>query len=160
MRGRCSRFYQRLSAKPLRKSRRTVTVPLLFTVSPTIRPLPACRPPPFRPSPTLRPSQVPAIRGQPDCIVGGTMRSYQLKGPVIRNPPTTGCRPRRERGSSSLPYPFPIPPRPRIPRLEWLLAMYGHGTNPILADEMGLGKTLQTISFLGCLKYELKACPT
>lgn len=37
--------------------------------------------------------------------------------------------------------------------LNWLISLYNNGINGILADEMGLGKTLQSISFLGFLKY-------
>lgn len=41
----------------------------------------------------------------------------------------------------------------QIQGLNWLISLYHNGINGILADEMGLGKTLQTISFLGYLKY-------
>ena len=37
--------------------------------------------------------------------------------------------------------------------LNWLISMYVRDLNGILADEMGLGKTLQSLSFLGYLKY-------
>ena len=37
--------------------------------------------------------------------------------------------------------------------LNWMISLYENGINGILADEMGLGKTLQTISFLGYLKF-------
>jgi SWI/SNF-related matrix-associated actin-dependent regulator of chromatin subfamily A member 5 len=37
--------------------------------------------------------------------------------------------------------------------VNFLLRMYANGMSCILADEMGLGKTLQTIAFLGHLKY-------
>ncbi|RKO98091.1 hypothetical protein CXG81DRAFT_14771 [Caulochytrium protostelioides] len=37
--------------------------------------------------------------------------------------------------------------------LNWMINLFENGVNGILADEMGLGKTLQTISFLGYLKY-------
>ncbi|KAI8812605.1 SNF2 family N-terminal domain-containing protein [Cladochytrium replicatum] len=37
--------------------------------------------------------------------------------------------------------------------LTWLISLYDNGLNGILADEMGLGKTLQSISFLGYLKF-------
>ncbi|KAI9142019.1 SNF2 family N-terminal domain-containing protein [Paraphysoderma sedebokerense] len=37
--------------------------------------------------------------------------------------------------------------------LNWMISLFQNGVNGILADEMGLGKTLQTISFLGYLKY-------
>ena len=41
----------------------------------------------------------------------------------------------------------------QVEGLNWLINMHEHGINCILADEMGLGKTLQTISFLGYLKF-------
>lgn len=41
----------------------------------------------------------------------------------------------------------------QIQGLNWLISLYQNGINGILADEMGLGKTLQTISFLGFLKF-------
>lgn len=41
----------------------------------------------------------------------------------------------------------------QIQGLNWLISLYDHGINGILADEMGLGKTLQTLSFLGYLKF-------
>ncbi|RIB12055.1 SNF2 family N-terminal domain-containing protein [Gigaspora rosea] len=37
--------------------------------------------------------------------------------------------------------------------LNWMISLFENGINGILADEMGLGKTLQSISFLGYLKY-------
>lgn len=37
--------------------------------------------------------------------------------------------------------------------LNWLISLYENRLSGILADEMGLGKTLQTISFLGYLRY-------
>lgn len=37
--------------------------------------------------------------------------------------------------------------------LNWLISLYDNSLSGILADEMGLGKTLQTISFLGYLRY-------
>ncbi|KAL7747414.1 chromatin remodeling complex Adenosinetriphosphatase [Sorochytrium milnesiophthora] len=37
--------------------------------------------------------------------------------------------------------------------LNWMISLFENGVNGILADEMGLGKTLQTISFLGYLKF-------
>lgn len=37
--------------------------------------------------------------------------------------------------------------------LNWLISLHQHGISGILADEMGLGKTLQTISFLGYLRF-------
>jgi SNF2 family DNA or RNA helicase len=44
----------------------------------------------------------------------------------------------------------------RMQGLAWLSYMHRHGVPAILGDEMGLGKTLQTIAFLGHLKYDLK----
>jgi len=41
----------------------------------------------------------------------------------------------------------------QIEGLNWLINMHENGINCILADEMGLGKTLQSISFLGYLKF-------
>ncbi|KAI5474957.1 chromatin remodelling complex ATPase chain ISW1 [Pseudohyphozyma bogoriensis] len=41
----------------------------------------------------------------------------------------------------------------QIQGLNWMVGLHYNGINGILADEMGLGKTLQTISFLGYLKY-------
>lgn len=41
----------------------------------------------------------------------------------------------------------------QIQGLNWLISLHEHGISGILADEMGLGKTLQTISFLGYLRY-------
>lgn len=41
----------------------------------------------------------------------------------------------------------------QIEGLNWLIKMHENGINCILADEMGLGKTLQTIAFLGYLKF-------
>ncbi|GMF51656.1 unnamed protein product [[Candida] boidinii] len=41
----------------------------------------------------------------------------------------------------------------QIQGLNWLIALYENRLSGILADEMGLGKTLQTISFLGYLRY-------
>lgn len=38
--------------------------------------------------------------------------------------------------------------------LSFLVSMFDNGLSAILADEMGLGKTLQTIAFLGYLKFE------
>lgn len=37
--------------------------------------------------------------------------------------------------------------------LNWMISLYDNSISGILADEMGLGKTLQTISFLGYLRY-------
>lgn len=41
----------------------------------------------------------------------------------------------------------------QIQGLNWLVSLHKNGLAGILADEMGLGKTLQTIAFLGYLKY-------
>ncbi|OBA24478.1 hypothetical protein METBIDRAFT_134373 [Metschnikowia bicuspidata var. bicuspidata NRRL YB-4993] len=41
----------------------------------------------------------------------------------------------------------------QIQGLNWLISLYQNNLSGILADEMGLGKTLQTISFLGFLRY-------
>lgn len=41
----------------------------------------------------------------------------------------------------------------QIQGLNWLVSLYENNLSGILADEMGLGKTLQTISFLGYLRY-------
>lgn len=41
----------------------------------------------------------------------------------------------------------------QIQGLNWLISLHKNGLAGILADEMGLGKTLQTISFLGYLRY-------
>ncbi|KAK4050885.1 chromatin remodeling complex Adenosinetriphosphatase [Microbotryomycetes sp. JL201] len=41
----------------------------------------------------------------------------------------------------------------QIQGLNWMAGLHHNGINGILADEMGLGKTLQTISFLGYLKF-------
>ena len=41
----------------------------------------------------------------------------------------------------------------QIQGLNWMISLYHNGINGILADEMGLGKTLQTIAFLGYLRY-------
>ncbi|BEI80198.1 hypothetical protein CcaverHIS002_0107270 [Cutaneotrichosporon cavernicola] len=41
----------------------------------------------------------------------------------------------------------------QVQGLNWMAALHHNGINGILADEMGLGKTLQTISFLGYLKF-------
>ncbi|KAG7812119.1 hypothetical protein KL921_001351 [Ogataea angusta] len=41
----------------------------------------------------------------------------------------------------------------QIQGLNWLISLYENRLSGILADEMGLGKTLQTISFLGFLRY-------
>jgi SWI/SNF-related matrix-associated actin-dependent regulator of chromatin subfamily A member 5 len=42
----------------------------------------------------------------------------------------------------------------QIAGVNWLIESYHNGVSAILGDEMGLGKTLQTIAFLGWLKYE------
>lgn len=44
----------------------------------------------------------------------------------------------------------------QIQGLNWLISLYENKLSGILADEMGLGKTLQTISFLGYLRYYKK----
>ncbi|ODQ78226.1 hypothetical protein BABINDRAFT_52814 [Babjeviella inositovora NRRL Y-12698] len=41
----------------------------------------------------------------------------------------------------------------QIQGLNWLVALHENALSGILADEMGLGKTLQTIAFLGYLRY-------
>lgn len=41
----------------------------------------------------------------------------------------------------------------QIAGLNWLVSLHENGISGILADEMGLGKTLQTISFLGYLRF-------
>ncbi|GME91837.1 unnamed protein product [Ambrosiozyma monospora] len=41
----------------------------------------------------------------------------------------------------------------QIQGLNWLISLHTNNLSGILADEMGLGKTLQTISFLGYLRY-------
>lgn len=41
----------------------------------------------------------------------------------------------------------------QIAGLNWLVSLHENGISGILADEMGLGKTLQTISFMGYLRY-------
>ena len=41
----------------------------------------------------------------------------------------------------------------QVEGLNWLISLHENGISGILADEMGLGKTLQTISFLGYLRY-------
>ncbi|KAJ1417774.1 SNF2 family N-terminal domain-containing protein [Ochromonadaceae sp. CCMP2298] len=38
----------------------------------------------------------------------------------------------------------------------WLKRSYEEGINVILADEMGLGKTIQTIAYIGSVKFEMK----
>lgn len=44
----------------------------------------------------------------------------------------------------------------QIQGLNWLISLHENKLSGILADEMGLGKTLQTISFLGYLRYVKK----
>ncbi|KAJ9128074.1 hypothetical protein QFC24_000365 [Naganishia onofrii] len=41
----------------------------------------------------------------------------------------------------------------QVQGLNWMASLHHNGINGILADEMGLGKTLQTIAFLGHLKF-------
>ncbi|CCH60183.1 hypothetical protein TBLA_0C03810 [Henningerozyma blattae CBS 6284] len=41
----------------------------------------------------------------------------------------------------------------QIQGVNWLISLHKNGLAGILADEMGLGKTLQTITFLGYLRY-------
>lgn len=41
----------------------------------------------------------------------------------------------------------------QVQGLNWMCGLHYNGINGILADEMGLGKTLQTIAFLGYLKF-------
>ena len=41
----------------------------------------------------------------------------------------------------------------QVAGLNWLISLHENGISGILADEMGLGKTLQTIAFLGYLRY-------
>lgn len=41
----------------------------------------------------------------------------------------------------------------QIQGLNWLISLHENRLSGILADEMGLGKTLQTISFLGYMRY-------
>ncbi|EIW69137.1 hypothetical protein TREMEDRAFT_68987 [Tremella mesenterica DSM 1558] len=41
----------------------------------------------------------------------------------------------------------------QVQGLNWMISLHHNGINGILADEMGLGKTLQTIAFLGYLKF-------
>ncbi|KAH3666697.1 hypothetical protein WICMUC_005514 [Wickerhamomyces mucosus] len=41
----------------------------------------------------------------------------------------------------------------QIQGLNWLISLHENSLSGILADEMGLGKTLQTISFLGYVRY-------
>ena len=41
----------------------------------------------------------------------------------------------------------------QVAGLNWLISLHENGISGILADEMGLGKTLQTISFVGYLRF-------
>ncbi|XBW34886.1 hypothetical protein QEN19_000450 [Hanseniaspora menglaensis] len=41
----------------------------------------------------------------------------------------------------------------QIQGLNWMIDLFNNNLSGILADEMGLGKTLQTVSFLGYLRY-------
>ncbi|KAK4900909.1 chromatin remodeling complex Adenosinetriphosphatase [Elasticomyces elasticus] len=41
----------------------------------------------------------------------------------------------------------------QVQGLNWLISLHANGISGILADEMGLGKTLQTISFIGYLRF-------
>lgn len=41
----------------------------------------------------------------------------------------------------------------QVAGLNWLISLHDNGISGILADEMGLGKTLQTIAFLGYLRF-------
>ncbi|ODQ65772.1 hypothetical protein NADFUDRAFT_58324 [Nadsonia fulvescens var. elongata DSM 6958] len=41
----------------------------------------------------------------------------------------------------------------QVQGLNWMISLYENNISGILADEMGLGKTLQTISFLGYMRY-------
>ncbi|CAK3740071.1 ISWI chromatin-remodeling complex ATPase ISW2 [Lecanosticta acicola] len=41
----------------------------------------------------------------------------------------------------------------QVSGLNWLISLHENGISGILADEMGLGKTLQTISFIGYLRF-------
>lgn len=41
----------------------------------------------------------------------------------------------------------------QVQGLNWMISLYENNISGILADEMGLGKTLQTISFIGYLRY-------
>ncbi|KAI9714626.1 MAG: hypothetical protein M1828_001163 [Chrysothrix sp. TS-e1954] len=43
----------------------------------------------------------------------------------------------------------------QVAGLNWLISLHENGISGILADEMGLGKTLQTIAFLGYLRFVL-----
>lgn len=43
----------------------------------------------------------------------------------------------------------------QVAGLNWLISLHENGISGILADEMGLGKTLQTISFIGYLRFYL-----
>lgn len=41
----------------------------------------------------------------------------------------------------------------QVQGLNWMVSLYENNISGILADEMGLGKTLQTVAFLGYLRY-------
>lgn len=41
----------------------------------------------------------------------------------------------------------------QVQGLNWMISLYENNISGILADEMGLGKTLQTVAFLGYLRY-------
>ena len=41
----------------------------------------------------------------------------------------------------------------QVAGLNWLISLHENGISGILADEMGLGKTLQTIAFIGYLRF-------
>lgn len=43
----------------------------------------------------------------------------------------------------------------QVAGLNWLISLHENGISGILADEMGLGKTLQTIAFIGYLRFVL-----
>ncbi|EAL17685.1 hypothetical protein CNBL2000 [Cryptococcus deneoformans B-3501A] len=43
----------------------------------------------------------------------------------------------------------------QVQGLNWMVSLHHNGINGILADEMGLGKTLQTVAFIGYLKFHL-----
>lgn len=71
---------------------------------------------------------------QPAFLKGGELRDYQLLGMMM----SLCC------------------PEQPVVGVSWLLKQWYQHKSPILADEMGLGKTIQSISFLGCLQFELK----
>lgn len=41
----------------------------------------------------------------------------------------------------------------QVQGLNWMISLYENNISGILADEMGLGKTIQTVAFLGFLRY-------